>query len=448
MFCSGYKGIGLARWLILGLLLIGCTVGIGSAIAVTGPMVIDKPGSYELTKDIIDTKAPVCIEIRCNNVVFDGKGHRITGTDAANSAGVLVHGSAQVSNVEIRNLVVEDWFYGIYVWGAKDVSISSCSASSNYFGVAMNPASDSTVTGSRFTANSYGVVLTGSTRNTVSGCRITGNDLVGVSLYGAAGNTFSDNLFKNEKNVGFINGGTPANAWNVAKRTGPNIAGGPSIGGNCWLAPDGTGFSETGNQSGGFITRPYTLAPGNVDNLPLAAHPKDDTPTPTANTTPGAHDVTQAPANGSQPYVTHALPCIIQFEDFDLGGPGVGYFTPNPVSNSLYRTPSIAIERNVNESGFHLTGTRYREWLRYTVDVPRDGIYTVKARASSPSNGQYFKAIDECHPKNTVTIWVPNTKSYDTFAVTRGSQLHLTKGTHILKVFSYGTQDMDWLQLS
>ena len=125
MFCSGYKGIGLARWLILGLLLIGCTVGIGSAIAVTGPVVIDKPGSYELTKDIIDTKAPVCIEIRCNNVVFDGKGHRITGVDAANSAGVLVHGSARVSNVEIRNLAVEDWFHGIYVSGAKDVSIAA-----------------------------------------------------------------------------------------------------------------------------------------------------------------------------------------------------------------------------------------------------------------------------------------------------------------------------------
>jgi parallel beta-helix repeat protein len=43
--------------------------------------------------------------------------------------------------------------------------------------------------------------MTGSTRNTVSGCRITGNDLAGISLYGSAGNTFSNNLFKNEKNV-------------------------------------------------------------------------------------------------------------------------------------------------------------------------------------------------------------------------------------------------------
>ena len=438
--------MGLARWLVLGLLLVGCTVGIGSAIAVTGPVVIDDPGTYELTKDIIDTKAPVCIEIRCDNVVLDGKGHRITGVDAANSAGVLVHGSRPLSHVVIRNLATQDWFYGIYVWGARDVTISGVTASSNYFGIALNPAADSTVRDSRITGNSYGMVMTSSTRNTISGCRITGNDLAGISIYGASGNTFSDNLFKNEKNVAFINGGTPANTWNVATRAGPNIVGGPAIGGNCWLNTDGTDISETGAQSGGFITTPNRLAPGNVDNLPLAAHPRAVTPVPTANATADAD--TPAPGAGSQPYVAHRLPCTIQFEDFDLGGPNVGYFTPNPVSNSLYRTPSIAIERNVNESGFHLTGTRYREWLRYTVDVPRDGIFTLKARVSSPSNAQYFKVIDECHPKNSVTVWVPNTKSYDVFSVTKGVPLHLSKGTHTLKVFSYGTQDMDWFQFS
>ncbi len=448
MLCSGYKGLGLARWLILGLILIGCTVGIGSAIAVTGPVVIDKPGSYELTKDILDTKAPVCIEIRCDNVVFDGKGHRITGIDAANSAGVLVHGSGLISNVEIRNLRTEDWFYGIYVWGAKDVSIASVTASSNYFGIALNPSSDSTITGSQFAENSYGVVMTGSTRNTVSGCRIAGNDLAGISLYGSAGNTFFNNLLKNEKNVAFINGGTPANAWNVAPRDGLNIAGGPSIGGNCWLDTDGTGISATGNQSGGFITKSYTLAPGNVDSLPIAARPEAGTTTPTATTTSGTKNVTPVPVNGSRPYITHTLPSTIQFEDFDLGGPGVGYFTPAPVSNTLYRAGTIAIERNVNESGYHLTNSRYREWLRYTVEVPRDGTYTVKARASSQSNGQYFKLIDECHPKNSATIWCPNTKSFDTFTVTNGYSLRLTKGTHVLKVFSYGTQDMDWFQIS
>jgi parallel beta-helix repeat protein len=445
MLYSGCEGMGLARWLILGLLLIGCTVGIGSAIAVTGPVVIDTPGSYELTKDILDSKMPVCIEIRCDNVVFDGKGHRIRGVDAANSAGVLVHGSGPVANVQVRNLVIENWFYGIYAWGAHTVEIAGITASSNYFGIALNPSSDTALTNSRFSENSYGVVMTGSTRNTVSGCRITGNDLAGISLYGSAGNTFSNNLFKNEKNVEFIKDKTPANTWNVAKRTGRNIAGGPAIGGNCWLTPGGTGFSETGDQDGAFIAKPYTLAPGNVDNLPLAA--RSGAGSSAADVTPGLDDAPQK-STGNRPFVAHTLPCTIQFEDYDLGGPGVGYFTPAPVGNTLYRSGTIAIERNANDGGFHLTGSRYREWLRFTVDVPRDGIYKVKARASSPSDGQRFKVIDECHPKNSVTVWVPNTRSYDSFTTTREYQIRLTKGTHTLKVFSYGTQDMDWLRLS
>ena len=115
MLYSGCEGLGCARWLVLGLLLIGCTVGIGSAVAITGPVVIEKPGTYELTKDIIGTKAVVGIEIRCDNVVLDGKGHRIKGVDAANSAGVLIHGSGPVTNVHIRNLVTEEEWRGVTV---------------------------------------------------------------------------------------------------------------------------------------------------------------------------------------------------------------------------------------------------------------------------------------------------------------------------------------------
>jgi len=445
MLCSGNEGMCLARWLVLGLLLIGCTVGIGSAVAVTGPVVIDRPGTYELTKDILDTNVPVCIEIRCSDVVFDGRGHLIRGVDASNSAGVVVHGEGPVSNVVIRNLSTQGWFYGVYVWGGQGVKISGVSASANYFGIALNPSADSSVTGSRAFSNSYGLVMTGSSRNTVTGCQITGNDQAGIALHGSAGNTFYNNVIKNEKNVRFVSGGTPSNTWNVESRAQTNIRGGPAIGGNCWLAPDGTGISETGDQSGGFITKPLTLAPGNVDRLPLAARPSGATAKPT--TTPGDED-TAKPVSGSKAYVARSVPCTVQFEDFDLGGPGVGYFAPAPVKNTLYRTGTIAIEKNADGSGYHLTKMRYRAWFRYTVEVPRDGVYTLKARVSSPSDGQYFKVFDESTPKNSVTVWVPNTRSYDRFATTKGVKLKLSKGTHTLKVYSLGTQDMDWFQLS
>ena len=65
-------------------------------------------------------------------------------------------------------------------------------------------------------------------------------------------------------------------------------------------------------------------------------------------------------------------------------------------------------------------------------------MYTVQARASSPSAGPYFQGDRRVPPEETAygTVWVPNTKSYDTFTTTRGYPLRLLKGTHTLKVFS------------
>lgn len=444
MLCSGKEGMGPARWLLLGMLLIGCTVGLGSAVAVTGPVVIDSPGTYELTKDILDTTASVCIEIRCDDVVFDGKGHLIRGVDAPNSAGVLVHGSGQVSNVVVRNIRTEDWYYGIYFWGVCNGRVDGSTARDNYFGLAFNPSSDSAISNSRFSSNSYGMVLTGSTRNQVMGCRLTDNDQAGISVYGSTGNTFANNLLQNEKNVLFVNGGSPSNRWNVERRDGPNIVGGRIIGGNCWLKPDGSGVSASSSQKDGILTEPYKLATNNVDNLPLAAHPEGGVETVTPTITPKADPTDARDGTPSRPFVAvRHLPGTIQAEDYDLGGPGIGYFTPRPVSNTVYRKGNIQIVRNVNESGYHLAGTRYREWLRYTVEVGEAGTHTVSARVASPSSGQHFKVIDECHPGNQVTLWVPATGSYDLFKTTRSLSFHLEPGRHTLKVFSYGTQAMD-----
>ncbi len=456
MLCLKREGMGFARWLLLGLLLVGCTVGIGSAIAVTGPVVIDKPGTYELTKDILDTLEPVCIEIRCDDVVFDGKGHLVRGVDAANSAGVLVHGSGPISNVVVRNVRTEDFFYGIYLWGVHNGRIDGVSASSNYFGLALNPASDTTVSGSRFTSNSYGVVLTGSTRNQFDRCRVTQNAIAGISIYGSTGNTIANNFFQNGKNVFFVNGAVAANRWNVERRDGPNIVGGRIIGGNCWLDPSGGGVSADGEQKDGLLTKPYRLNDANIDNLPLAAHPEgsktepketiapEETVSPKATTTPKV--TTRAASEsgiGSRPFIAiRSIPGTIQAEDYDLGGPGLGYFTPAPTSNSVYRNGTIAIKKHTKDSGYYLTNTRFREWLRYTVDVKKTDSYTVTTRVSAARGGQWFKIIDECHPQNRVTVWVPATGT-GTFVTTRPVTLHLDEGEHTLKVFSYGAQDMD-----
>ena len=59
---------------------------------------------------------------------------------------------------------------------------------------------------------------------------------------------------------------------NATPAPGPNIAGGPRVGGNFWAAPDGAGFSEThaDTDGDGFCDSPFVTDQGAVDYLPLA----------------------------------------------------------------------------------------------------------------------------------------------------------------------------------
>ena len=138
----------------------------------------------------------------------------------------------------------------------------------------------------------------------------------GIQFQLSGSGTFYDNRFANALNVAVAGEPVEANAWSVTPRSGPNIVGGPSIGGNLWGRPDGAGFSEvTADRDGdGFSDAPLTVAPQNVDDHPLApsagfvptpeATPTFEPPTietppptpflPTPTATPSAN-VTQTP---------------------------------------------------------------------------------------------------------------------------------------------------------
>ena len=63
-----------------------------------------------------------------------------------------------------------------------------------------------------------------------------------------------------------------SNEWNVSARSGTNVVGGPTVGGNYYAESNGTGFSEAcadGNDDG-VCDSPNALAPNNTDHLPLA----------------------------------------------------------------------------------------------------------------------------------------------------------------------------------
>jgi PKD repeat protein len=87
-------------------------------------------------------------------------------------------------------------------------------------------------------------------------------------------NEIFDNYFNNILNVQFSeNSHSPVITWNVNPVPETNIMGGPSIGGNYWGSPDGTGFSDTAADTNhdGFADESYLIDEFNVDNFPLVS---------------------------------------------------------------------------------------------------------------------------------------------------------------------------------
>ena len=116
----------------------------------------------------------------------------------------------------------------------------------------------------------YGVVLgAGAVKYIVRDNRVYDNTY-GIGFgEGSTNHLIYNNFFNNSND--YV-GNAQFNFWNTAQQEGPNIIGGPFIGGNYWANPDGTGFSQTceDSDSNGFCDDSYALGENNIDYLPLA----------------------------------------------------------------------------------------------------------------------------------------------------------------------------------
>ncbi|WP_231590492.1 right-handed parallel beta-helix repeat-containing protein [Methanosarcina siciliae] len=102
---------------------------------------------------------------------------------------------------------------------------------------------------------------------------ISSSNESGILLDYSTDNRIYNNYFNNTVNVKAEN--SEGNTWNTTKTSGENIVGGPYLGGNFWADLNGTGFSQTAedSDSDGICDLPYTVNGSDFDYLPLAEPP-------------------------------------------------------------------------------------------------------------------------------------------------------------------------------
>lgn len=197
--------------------------------------------------------------------------------------GIIVEKSNQ--NSVSRNKV-SNCGYGIHLLNSKENSVSKNTVleSKNYC-ILLLSSNSNTVSGNIASDGKRGIHFGNSDGNTLSNNTISSNEILGLFVCPRSDNNLIyNNFFNNTFNIEANNG--TANAYSNSKTRGKNIAGGPYIGGNCWLTTNGTGFSETAVDANrdGIADESYEFETSDYfDPLPLIYYKPPEPILPKAN---------------------------------------------------------------------------------------------------------------------------------------------------------------------
>jgi len=158
------------------------------------PTVIDSPGTYVLSEDIIDSSAETCIRIISSHVVLDGQGHTINGLDADETYGVYVYNPLMtLTNITVNHLSVADWDYGIYYRNTTNGCINNNDVSSNSDGIYLEDSNNYTLVNNTANSNTYrGIYLRSSEGSTLINNTADSNREA-ITLHRSSNNILEDN---------------------------------------------------------------------------------------------------------------------------------------------------------------------------------------------------------------------------------------------------------------
>jgi beta-glucanase (GH16 family) len=141
----------------------------------------------------------------------------------------------------------------------------------------------------------------------------------------------------------------------------------------------------------------------------------------------------QVPFGGSP----HAIPGVIEAEDFDDGANGQSYFDVDGGNlGGVYRDTDVDIQSS-SEGDFNIGWVREGEWLEYTVDVQTPGTYAFDARVASLSTGGSFMLELEGVDLSGV-ITIPATGAWQNWTDVSG-EIELGAGEQVIRFVNLST---------
>ncbi|HEY0739467.1 MAG TPA: carbohydrate-binding protein [Herpetosiphonaceae bacterium] len=140
----------------------------------------------------------------------------------------------------------------------------------------------------------------------------------------------------------------------------------------------------------------------------------------------------------STPYgdAPHAVPGVIQAEDFDYGGPGVAYADSDTANRGQSYRPADAVDLQLTTDlggGANVGWTTGGEWLQYTIYVNNPDSYRLQLRlATNGGGGDLHVELDGASVTTLTNL--PDTGGYQAWRTLNLGTIPLEAGEHTLRL--------------
>lgn len=183
-----------------------------------------------------------------------------------NKSVIIISQSGNPDGTKVQAASSADYVFNVT---RNNVTISGFEVTGGEQGIYVHGVQNNTLADNNVSYNNYGIVLYRSSNNTLTRNIVSNSSSSGIQLVDSGSNIIYGNYFNNIINIKMSD--SAGNSWNIKKTLGPNIVGGPSIGGNYWAHPDGTGHSETCTDADndGFCDLQFFINDSDIDYLPL-----------------------------------------------------------------------------------------------------------------------------------------------------------------------------------
>jgi len=225
------------------------------AYAINSCVLLNASTNYELNENV-DSASAYCIETNNINSQLFGNNYVINSTGGG-TAGVYLNSNS--TGIKIKNLELKGWDYGVILEGSRHGKLSNLTILNvDVYSIEIKAGTHP----GHIPESNYSIINS-NIFNLTFATNENGDNSTRNNIY--------NNIFHSEINWA-ISENYLGNYWNSSKSSGWNIMNGTYFGGNYWVNPSGTGFSQLcrnlNNDSICDVSYSLGMA-NNTDYLPL-----------------------------------------------------------------------------------------------------------------------------------------------------------------------------------